>query len=212
MAFDDLREDYLGPALLAEQCSADPREQFQRWFDEAIAAEIPMANAMTLATVDAAGAPHARVVLLKELDARGFVFFTNYESDKGEDLAACPQAALVFWWHPLTRQIRIEGRVARISAEESDAYFASRPPASNLVAMASSQSRVVADRDELEATIDKVAAEVGDGPLSRPKHWGGYRVEATRYEFWQGRRDRSHDRLVYRRDAQESWEISRLFP
>lgn len=212
MAFDDLREDYQGPVLLVEQCDADPCMQFQRWFDEAIAAEIPMANAMTLATVDAGKTPHARIVLLKEFDTRGFVFFSNYESDKGEQLAACPHAALVFWWHPLARQVRIEGSVERISAQESDAYFASRPRASNLVAMASAQSRTIASRKELEDAIDKVTAEAGDAPLRRPDHWGGYRVRAARLEFWQGRPDRSHDRIVYRRDVRESWTLSRVFP
>lgn len=212
MGFDELREDYEGKPLRRHACDADPIRQFQVWMDEALAADVPMANAMTLATVDKQGLPHARIVLLKEFDARGFVFFSNYQSDKAEEMAATGNAALVFWWHPLTRQVRIEGRVQKISDPESDAYFDSRPRASNLVAMASAQSRPVADRKTLQATIDAEVARAGDLPLQRPASWGGYRVEPARIEFWQGQPDRSHDRLVYRKLEREDWEITRLFP
>ncbi len=212
MAFDELREDYQGAALHKKNCAADPRAQFQAWFDEAVQAEIPMANAMTLATVDGQGAPHARIVLLKELSDEGFVFFTNYQSDKGQELAAHAKAALVFWWHPHTRQVRIEGQVHKVSAAESDAYFDSRPRASNLVAMASAQSRAVESRAAMEEVIAAEVRRAGQAPITRPAHWGGYCVRPTRYEFWQGRPDRSHDRLVYSQDASQVWTITRLFP
>jgi pyridoxamine 5'-phosphate oxidase len=186
-------------------------DQFHRWFEEAVAANIEMANAMALATVDEEGAPHARMVLLKDADTKGFVFFTNYESHKARDLAACNKASLLFWWHPMTRQIRIEGSVEKVSAAESDAYFRTRPRASNLAAMASPQSRPVESREALEKMIAEVTA-ASPAELERPAHWGGYRLAPTLFEFWQGRPDRSHDRIEYRRDATGAWSLTRLCP
>lgn len=212
MGFDELRQEYQGPPFHKRDCHPDPLAQFQRWFDEAVAAEIPMSNAMALATVDKHGFPHARMVLLKEMDERGFVFFTNYQSRKADELAACSRAALLFWWHPQTRQIRVEGEVHRISAEESDQYFHSRPRASNIAAIASAQSRVLESRDVLEKAIAETAEVVGEGPLQRPGFWGGYRLKPTTLEFWQGRPDRSHDRLEYRPDSEGNWVITRLYP
>lgn len=209
MAFDELRRDYDGAPLVEEQCAPDPAAQFQRWFDQAVAQGLTMPNAMTLATVDAEGAPHARIVLLKELDADGFVFFTNYESRKGQELAANSKAALMFWWQELARQVRIQGKVHKVSAAESDAYFASRPRESNLAAMASDQSRTLESRDVLES---RMRALDSDADLVRPAHWGGYRLVPESYEFWQGRPDRTHDRLEYRRDNDGAWQITRLYP
>lgn len=185
---------------------ADPFAQFERWFQDALAARLPLANAMTLATVGASGAPDARVVLLKGMEGGGFVFYTNYDSRKGRQLAARPQACLVFLWTQLERQIRIEGRVEKVTAAESDAYFATRPMGARQSAVASPQSSVVPDRSFLE---DKVRT-IGDNP-PRPAHWGGYRVLPAQMEFWQGRENRLHDRLLYR-SIDGRWKIERLAP
>ena len=192
----------------------DPFVQFERWFKEALAAELPLANAMTLATVSPQGAPDARAVLLKGVDDGGFVFYTNYDSRKGRQLAARPEACLVFLWSPLERQVRIEGSVAKVSAAESDAYFASRPAGARLSAWASAQSEKVADRGFLEKSLENFESKFGNQP-PRPPHWGGYRVIPARIEFWQGRADRLHDRLLYRRDGPGNagaWTIERLAP
>lgn len=190
--------------------AADPFAQFQRWFDEAVRAELPTPNAMTLATVAANGVPGARIVLLKGADPHGFVFYTNYQSRKGRELAANPRAVLVFHWIELEREVRIEGAVEKTSAAESDEYFSSRPLGSRHAAIASPQSSVVANRAALETRFAEVAKTQGDRPV-RPAHWGGYRLNPTVVEFWQGRRNRLHDRLLYTR-ANERWSISRLAP
>ncbi|ACY15991.1 pyridoxamine 5'-phosphate oxidase [Haliangium ochraceum] len=209
--YDALRVEYEGKPLREDEVAADPMEQFLRWFDDATAAELPLANGMTLATVDAEGAPAARIVLLKDTDARGFVFFSNYDSDKGQQLAHEQRAALLFWWVPLSRQVRIEGSVERVDAAISDAYFAKRPRASNLSAMASPQSREVPDRAWLERAVDELSDRVGEGSLTRPPSWGGYRLVPRGFEFWQGRADRLHDRVCYRRDG-DAWTRYRLAP
>ena len=211
----DLRQHYARADLSEQTADADPFRFFARWFDEARAAGVREPNAMTLATADADGRPSARVVLLKGLDARGFVFYTNYRSRKGEDLTANPRAALAFWWEPLERQVRIEGDVERVAEEVSDAYFASRPRGSRLGAWASEQSRVVPSREALEARLEEVEEKYDDGHIPRPPHWGGYRVVPARFEFWQGRPNRLHDRLEYVPAGGPDgtgWGIRRLAP
>ena len=188
----------------------DPLLQFERWFKDALAANLPLANAMTLATVSPEGAPDARVVLLKGVEGGGFVFYTNYDSRKGRQLAAKPQACLVFLWAPLERQVRIEGRVEKVSGMVSDTYFASRPLGARLSAHASAQSEIVAGRSFLEAEVEKVKTLHGGNP-PRPARWGGYRVDPGRIEFWQGRENRLHDRLLYT-PVQGVWRIERLAP
>ncbi|VWC13381.1 pyridoxamine 5'-phosphate oxidase [Burkholderia lata] len=209
----DLRINYSRASLDEADVAHDPFAQFDRWFKEALAAKLPEPNTMTLATVGDDGRPSARIVLIKGVDERGFVFFTNYESRKGRDLAAHPQAALLFYWIELERQVRIEGRIEKTSAEESDRYFASRPLGSRIGAWASEQSTVIDSRATLEAQEKAVSERYGDNP-PRPPHWGGYRLVPDSIEFWQGRPSRLHDRLLYTRDADTSpgWSISRLSP
>ena len=188
----------------------DPFEQFDAWFKAAADKEPNEPNAVALAAVGADGMPSVRMVLLKGVDERGFVFYTNYESRKGRQLAARPEACLVFLWSPLERQIRIEGKAEKVSAKESDEYFASRPLGARLSARASAQSEVVPERGFLESRMKKEKERHGQHP-PRPGHWGGYRVIPERIEFWQGREDRLHDRLLYRR-TQGAWTIERLAP
>jgi pyridoxamine 5'-phosphate oxidase len=210
-----LRTEYKRATLDESDVDADPCQQFARWFDEATCAQCPEPNAMTLATVGHDGRPGARIVLLKGFDARGFVFFTNYESRKGHELAAHPHAALLFFWVELERQVRIEGSIGRVDAAESDAYYASRPRSSRLGAWASPQSAPVADRSELEARFAAAEARYASAGESvpRPAHWGGYRLVPEAFEFWQGRRSRLHDRVRYRRHSDTgSWMIDRLAP
>ncbi|AJG20488.1 pyridoxamine 5'-phosphate oxidase [Cupriavidus basilensis] len=207
----DLRRTYVLGSLSESDVAPDPISQFQRWFDEAIHAKLPEPNAMTLATVDADGQPSARIVLLKAMDTQGFTFFTNYESRKGLDLAANPRAALLFHWVQLERQVRVEGRVEKVTDSESDAYYATRPLGSRLGAWASEQSREVADRTVLEQREADFRAKFGDNP-PRPAHWGGYRLVPTRIEYWQGRPSRLHDRIAYRLAPDGSWQIVRLSP
>ena len=206
-----LRVDYKRAALSERDAASDPFELFTRWFDEAVAAAIPEPNAMTLATVDAAGRPAARIVLMKGIDARGVVFHTNYDSRKGRDLAGNPRAALLFFWVGLERQVRIDGTAERVSAEDSDAYFAARPRGSQISAWASPQSAPVADRAWLEARFAECEARFASGAVPRPPNWGGVRVVPDRFEFWQGRASRLHDRLVWSRQG-DGWTIGRLAP
>lgn len=209
----ELRQEYAMGALNEAEVDPDPLQQFQRWFGEAVAAQLPEPNAMTLATADRTGRPYARVMLLKSCDADGFVFFTNYRSDKGRQLAESPHAALVFLWLELERQIRIEGAVSPIPGAESEAYFRSRPRESRLGALASRQSQVVASRQILDERFQQLEAQYPDDNIPMPHHWGGYRVRPDLLEFWQGRHGRMHDRLRYRRSAVEGgWLLERLEP
>lgn len=209
-----LRQDYASRKLRRSDVANEPITQFKNWFAEALAhPEISEANAMNLATCSADGRPSARIVLLKEVDERGFSFFTNYESRKGDELAANPFAALTFWWPPLQRQIRIEGRVEKITAAESETYFQSRPRASQIGAWASPQSRPIASREPLEQKAADLESQFSaEKMLPLPPFWGGFRVLPTMVEFWQGRRSRMHDRIRFRRQADGSWQIDRLAP
>ncbi|MDQ3665753.1 MAG: pyridoxamine 5'-phosphate oxidase [Acidobacteriota bacterium] len=192
--------------------ASDPLVQFHRWLNDAIATGFSLPEAMTLATATREGKPSARLVLLKQADERGFVFFTNYGSNKARDLDANPFAALVFYWPQLGRQVRVEGSVQRISSGESDGYFKTRPRESQLGALASPQSQVVENRELLERRFRELDELYGDRPVERPAHWGGYRLKPARIEFWKGRPGRLHDRILYERQADGDWLIQRLAP
>jgi pyridoxamine 5'-phosphate oxidase len=207
----DLRKTYARESLTESAVDPNPIIQFKTWMNEALDAELPEPNAMTVATVGADGKPSARVLLIKGVDDRGFVFFTNYESHKGRDLEANPHASLVFYWIELERQVRIDGRVEKLPDEESDAYFDSRPLDSRIGAWASNQSRELSSRLALVANAAKYAARYVMNP-PRPPHWGGYVVIPEAIEFWQGRPSRLHDRIRYTRQANGSWKIVRLAP
>ncbi len=211
MSIADLRRDYSHATLSELDVDPDPIRQFEQWFQQTLAAEVPEPNAMSLATVGKQGKPSLRIVLLKDVDARGFTWYTNYESRKGDDLLANPHAALTFHWIPLERQVRIEGRVEKVDATDSDAYFAIRPIKSRLGAIASAQSRPIESRELLEKQFAEAEARYGDHP-PRPAHWGGYRLIPEWIEFWQGRRSRLHDRIVYTRQPDGQWSRQRLQP
>ena len=206
-----MRAEYTAVGLDEGAAGDDPVALFRTWLADVVAVEVIEPNAMALATANAEGVPSVRTVLLKGLDADGVVFFTNYDSRKGSELAVNPRAAAVMLWHPLQRQVRIEGPVTKLSPEESDAYFASRPHGSQLGAAASPQSQQVADRAELEVRYAQVAAEFGAGEVARPLHWGGYRIGFDVVEFWQGRVNRMHDRIRFR-CVEGGWDRARLAP
>lgn len=191
---------------------SDPIKQFQLWFDEAVAAKLPMPEAMTLATVTPDGRPAARMVLLKQVDGYGFVFFTNYRSSKAQQLEINPYAALVFYWPQFERQVRVEGKVSKTSAEESTAYFRTRPRESQIGAWASPQSEVIVTREVLEQQARHLEERYEDREIDRPEYWGGYRLRPDRIEFWKGRIGRLHDRILYELQPDDSWTIKRLAP
>jgi pyridoxamine 5'-phosphate oxidase len=211
-----LRREYGDRGLDVPDLAPDPISMFRRWFDDTVAADLHEPNAMVVATVSPAGRPSSRTVLLKGVDERGFVFFTNYESRKAADIAANPHVSLLFPWHDLQRQVRVEGMASKVSTEESEAYFASRPRESQLGAWASPQSRVVTSRSALDERYGGVLAQfAGLDEVPVPPHWGGFRVAPYAVEFWQGRKGRMHDRLVYRRaedDPHAPWTVDRLAP
>jgi pyridoxamine 5'-phosphate oxidase len=211
MSIADIRTDYSQAALSETETDADPIIQFSKWFNEAVSAQVPEPNAMGVSTVDENGKPSSRILLIKDFDQRGFTWFTNYDSRKGAELQKNPHAALLFHWVALERQVRIEGSVVRVLAEESDRYFQSRPIKSRLGAIASLQSQPIADRTALEAQYAQAEVQYGDHP-PRPENWGGYRLQPNYVEFWQGRRSRLHDRIVYRLNPQGGWERQRLQP
>lgn len=222
-AIADIRKDYKLASLEEADVASNPIDQFTRWWNDAVASQIDEVNAMTLATVNTAGAPVARIVLLKGYNPEGFIFFTNYESDKGKNLAQNPNAALVFFWKELERQIRIEGTVQKISAEESDRYFNSRPASSRIGAWASPQSAVIENRLVIEQNVERYTSIFANDSIERPDHWGGYIVKPTSIEFWQGRSSRLHDRIRYKLETSgynaatdtrtdANWKIERLAP
>jgi pyridoxamine 5'-phosphate oxidase len=206
-----IRTDYKLKSLTEEDASADAIQQFTTWWNDAIHSQIEEVNAMTLCTADSAGQPDGRIVLLKGYDADGFVFFTNYESRKGREIAENPRASLVFFWKELERQIRIQGMIEKTSEAESDAYFHSRPLESRIGAWASPQSSVIASRDIIEENVMEVQKNFSGSSIDRPPHWGGFRVIPAEIEFWQGRPGRLHDRLRYTKSS-TGWEIKRLAP
>lgn len=222
-AIADIRKDYKLASLEEADVASNPIDQFTRWWNDAVASQIDEVNAMTLATVNAAGVPAARIVLLKGYNPEGFIFFTNYESDKGKNLAHNPNAALVFFWKELERQIRIEGTVQKVSAEESDRYFNSRPASSRIGAWASPQSAVIENRLVIEQNVERYTSIFANDSIERPDHWGGYIVKPISIEFWQGRSSRLHDRIRYKLETSAynaatdtktdaNWKIERLAP
>src|SRR5215212_4107074 len=210
MNIADLRQEYMRAGLSEAQADANPLLQFERWFEDALRAKLPLPNAMTLATVSSAGAPSARIVLLKGVERGGFVFYTNYLSRKGRELDKSARACLLLLWSDLERQVRIDGVVEKVTPAESDAYYATRPLGARLSAWASAQSEKVDSRKVLETSMEETKRRYAQSP-PRPPHWGGYRVMPQAIEFWQGRADRLHDRLLYRREG-DSWAIERLSP
>lgn len=208
----DIRKDYKLRSLAEGDAHPDPLSQFEQWWNEATHSGIDEVNAMTLATASADGMPDGRIVLLKGFDERGFTFFTNYQSAKGHQLMENPRASLIFFWKELERQIRISGLVVMVSEKESDEYFNSRPEGSRIGAWSSPQSEVIGSRDLLEENERKFRSTFTGGKIDRPPHWGGYRVKPTRIEFWQGRSNRLHDRLLYTLQDDGRWKIERLAP
>ncbi|HWL16702.1 MAG TPA: pyridoxamine 5'-phosphate oxidase [Opitutus sp.] len=212
MPLADLRKDYSLAGLAEKDLARDPFRQFDKWFQEAAAAKIAEPNAMVLSTATRDGRASARTVLLKAVDGRGFVFYTNYLSRKGRELDAVPHASLLFPWIALERQVIVEGAVTKVSREESEAYFHSRPVASQLAAWVSQQSSIISGRKTLEEAMKELERKYAGQVVPVPPHWGGFRVSPETVEFWQGRRSRLHDRLRYRREADGSWAIERLAP
>ncbi|MDB9521455.1 pyridoxamine 5'-phosphate oxidase [Dolichospermum circinale CS-1225] len=208
----DLRKDYTLKNLNEEEIDQNPFIQFKIWFNQSVAAQLPEPNAMTLATCTPDGKPSARMVLLKDIDELGFVLFTNYKSQKGQEISVNPQAALVFWWAELERQVRIVGTVEKISSAQSDSYFEVRPPFSRLGAWASNQSEVISSRNVLETQLIEFQRQYQNQEVPRPPHWGGFRVIPQEIEFWQGRSSRLHDRLRYTLVDNGNWKIERLSP
>jgi len=212
-AIENLRKEYAQGQLELSELQDDPIPQFERWLEEALRAEVPEPNAMTLSTATANGIPSARIVLLKGLDKGGFLFYTNYKSQKSRELSENPHAALTFLWHELQRQVRVQGKVEKLSPEASTAYFQSRPKGSQIGAWVSPQSQPIESRKVLEETEQELWGKYEDTEqLPRPEHWGGYRVIPQRIEFWQGRPSRLHDRIFFERDATGEWRKSRLAP
>ncbi len=212
MSIADIRKDYSLKTLNEAEVAVNPFLQFADWWKQAIESQIDEVNAMTLATASLEGVPSARIVLLKGYDERGFVFYTNYESAKGQELAENPRASLLFFWKELERQVRITGLVEKVSATESDEYFLSRPTGSQIGAWASPQSHVIENRTWLENKVKELEAKFSSEKLARPTHWGGYRVKPVIIEFWQGRSSRLHDRIQYTLQENDSWKIERLAP
>jgi pyridoxamine 5'-phosphate oxidase len=208
----DIRRDYSLKTLNETEVNNDPFQQFSDWWQQAIESKIDEVNAMTLATASLEGVPSARIVLLKGYDKSGFVFYTNYESAKGQELAENPRASLLFFWKELERQVRITGLVEKVSAAENDEYFLSRPTGSQIGAWASPQSHVIENRNWLENKVKELEAKFSSEQLTRPAHWGGYRVKPVIVEFWQGRSSRLHDRIQYSLQENNSWKIERLAP
>lgn len=206
-----LREDYQKGSLDESDVDRNPYEQFKKWLDEAVTSEVPEPNSMSLATVDASGKPHVRIVLLKGIDERGFIFYSNYDSDKGNQMDVNPNISLCFLWKELERQVRISGKVTRLDREESEEYFKSRPRMSQLGALASNQSEEIESRAVLEERFSSFEAKYEGKEIPMPEQWGGYMVEPTEIEFWQGRRSRLHDRIVFSQDN-SNWKIKRLSP
>jgi pyridoxamine 5'-phosphate oxidase len=211
MSLADIRREYLGEPLSEAHCADDPMQQFARWFEQVRAVE-PDPTAMALATASPAGRPSVRTVLLKGADERGFIFYTNYHSQKAREMEATGRASLLFFWRSLERQVRIDGSVERVSPAESDAYFETRPIESRLSVHASRQSEAIDSREVLEETFERVKRTYGEGPVPRPDWWGGYRIVPDEFEFWQGRASRLHDRLHYVKGANGVWRRERLAP
>jgi pyridoxamine 5'-phosphate oxidase len=212
MSVTEFRRQCAQASLTESDVDPNPFTQFMRWFQDVLRAELPQPYAMTLATATPAGIPSARMVLLKDFDEQGFTFYTNYDSPKGNELALNPQAALVFYWAELFRQVRIIGRVSQVTPQESDAYWRTRPVGSRLGALTSRQSQVISGREGLEARLERLREEFQNGDIPRPSAWGGYRVSASTIEFWHGRENRLHDRLRYTRRSDNGWSIERLSP
>jgi pyridoxamine 5'-phosphate oxidase len=210
MSVAHIRQNYEKGELIESAAKTSPFEQFQLWLQEAIDLPVAEPTAMTLATANASGKPSARIVLLKGFDERGFVFYTNYESRKGQELLEQPSASLLFFWQPLERQVRIEGLIEKVSEQESDEYYQSRPIGSRIGAWASAQSQPVTI-DALKSRVEQITEQYGQTP-PRPPHWGGYRLRPDYFEFWQGRPSRLHDRLIYQPSADHAWAIERLSP